>query len=205
MHRMIFFTIALWSCAPPATSTRATSVATPDPPTVDAGADDASADVVLDDTRFFGDADASAGDFTLRFERTACLGPCPMYTVLVDAHGDVRFSSRLMVVDHFVDGCARSNIGDAGVAEIRRVLARNGYFSLKNVYEGGPTDAPWVNTSVSDKGASKAVRHYTAAPINAAERARLAAIEDALDRLTGAGEFAKQGGALAACVYTARK
>jgi hypothetical protein len=146
--------------------------------------------------------DRTPADFALRFERTACLGTCPMYTVFIDAHGAVRFSSRLMVGDHFVDGCATKNIGDRGVADIRAVLAKNRYFSLRNEYVGGPTDAPWVNTSVTENHKTKIVKHYTGAPIPAADALHLYTVEDAIDRLSGAADFAKKGGSLTPCTYT---
>jgi hypothetical protein len=163
-------------------------------PPADTLADDAGPD----------DDDAGPNDFTLRFERTACLGTCPMYVVHVNADGVVRFASRLSDGEKFVDGCAKKNIGDDGVRAIKIVLASNGYFSLRNEYNGGPTDAPWAKMRVSERGKIKEVNHYLGAPVHGAEAKKLATIESALDRLTGAADFATQVGKLAPCVYTGK-
>jgi hypothetical protein len=168
---------------------------------------DASASPI--DMGVFPDAGASLAaddgglpeDFSIRFERTACLGTCPMYVVHVGPHGAVRFSSRLHVGDHFVDGCASKNIGDKGVATIRRAIANYSYFTLKNAYSGGPTDAPSVITSVTMGGKTKTVNHYAAAPMPGADRLRLVGIEDEIDQISGAADFANQGGALKPCTY----
>jgi hypothetical protein len=143
-------------------------------------------------------------DFSIRFERTACLGTCPMYVVHVGPHGAVRFSSRLYVGDRFVDGCASKNIGDKGVAKIRSAVTNYSYFTLRNAYSGGPTDAPSVITTVTMDGKTKTVNHYAAAPIPGADRLRLVGIEDEIDQISGAADFANQGGALKPCTFNGK-
>ncbi len=148
------------------------------------------------------DGGARFGEVWIRFERTACLGTCPMYTVLIGPHGEVRFTSRLLAKDHFVDGCASKNIGAAGVAALRSAIAKYGYFSLQNTYAGGPTDAPSTNMSVTLGHKKKTVHHYMAAPVRAVDARRLDAIEDAIDKISGAADFALQAGTLAKCDYS---
>jgi len=127
-----------------------------------------------------------------------------MYVVFVNAPGAVRFSSRLMATDHFVDGCASKNIGDQGVAAIRAALAKYAYFSLKNAYSGGPTDAPSAITSVTADHKTKTVNHYLGAPVAPGDAARLDAIEAAIDKISGAADFATKAGALTPCTYTGK-
>ena len=196
--------------APPPTSAHGTSAIPIDVTTTNAPA--ASSPVVSqphDAGATDGDDSARTGasDFSVRFERTACLGTCPMYTVVVDAHGKVRFASRLysQAAGRFVDGCATQEIGDKGVRALKEAIAKNAYFSLRNEYLGGPTDAPWVNTQVTLDGKTKEVRHYGAAPVLGKEHDRLFTFEDDVDRITGAADLAKKAGTLTPCKYDPSK
>lgn len=148
-----------------------------------------------------------ASDFSVRFERTACLGTCPMYTVIVDAHGKVRFASRLYssAKGIFVDGCAIGDIGDKGVLALKAAIAKHAYFTLKDQYLGGPTDAPWVDMRVTVDGKTKGVDHYQAAPVFGKERDRLFTFEDDVDRITGAADLANKVGTLTPCKYEPSK
>ena len=130
-----------------------------------------------------------------------------MYTVVVDAHGKVRFASRLYASTRgkFVDGCATGDIGDKGVLALKATIAKNAYFTLKDEYVGGPTDAPWVNTKVTLDGKAKEVRHYGAAPVLGKEHDRLFNFEDDVDRITGAADLAKKVGTLTPCKYDPSK
>jgi hypothetical protein len=150
---------------------------------MDAGALDGVADI---DTNDYG---SGSGAFSVSLERTACFGTCPMYTVVVGPHGAVRMSGRLWDGKKFVDGCAYKNIGDDGVKEIQSLLAKNTFFSLQNQYQGGPTDAPSTNSKVTDHRKTKEVHHYMAAPVPPSDAKRLNAVENEIDRITGAAQI----------------
>ncbi len=151
--------------------------------------------------------DTSNAPFSLRFERTACLGTCPQYVVKVDNVGKVTFASRLSRGGRGsgVDGCATKDIGQKGVVALQEAVHEAAFFDLKSEYDGGPTDAPWAYTTVDAENKTHTVKHYSAAPMKADERKRLEKLEGAIDHITGADEFAKQAGKLKACKYDPSK
>ncbi|HEX7665067.1 MAG TPA: DUF6438 domain-containing protein [Polyangiaceae bacterium] len=166
------------------------------------------ADAGLGAASTFDAGDTSNAPFSLRFERTACFGTCPQYVVKVDNEGHVDFSSSLANGPgrgHWIDGCATKEIGQKGVVALQDAVHEATFFDLKAEYSGGPTDAPWAYTTVNAENKIHTVKHYSAAPMKADEKAKLQKLEAAIDQITGASDFVKQAGKLKACKYDPSK
>jgi hypothetical protein len=123
-------------------------------------------------------------DFLLTLERTPCLGTCPVYTVTVNAKGEVFFSGW-----YPNKGCAAATIAAADVASLASRVSAMGFFNLKSQYTATVTDHPWAKTTLTSSGSTKKVEHYLAdgpGSGDEAERKALRDLEKAIDELTGA-------------------
>jgi hypothetical protein len=91
----------------------------------------------------------------VRLQRTGCGGPCPIYTVTVDADGVVTFDGRA-----FVDqpGPRSWTIGRPGAAEIFAAFERMGFWSIPPSYEPNIDDAPGVVLTLAYPGVTHTVR-----------------------------------------------
>jgi hypothetical protein len=91
----------------------------------------------------------------IRLERTVCEGPCPVYTVTVDADGVVAFDGR-----DFVDqpGARSWTIGRSGAAELFATPERMGFWSIPPSLDANIADAPGVVITLAYPGVTHAVR-----------------------------------------------
>jgi hypothetical protein len=124
-------------------------------------------------------------DTLIRLQRTSCLGPCPVYTVTIDARGTVTYEGERAVR---VVGRRTARIDPSMVAGLLLQAARIGFFELRDAYrviDNGDgtaisvTDLPTTFVSVTGNGRTKQVEDYVAAPDS------LAAFEREIDAATG--------------------
>ena len=119
-----------------------------------------ASDAPADDARPAPDTGAAA---SVSLERRPCFGACPVYTVMVDGSGAVRFEGRRFVAD---SGTSTGSIPKARVDSLLVELESAGYFGIADRYGMGQagcaryaTDLPTVVTQVRFHGRVKRVEH----------------------------------------------
>jgi hypothetical protein len=121
----------------------------------------------------------SDGDTMVTLERTACLGTCPVYTVSIDALGNVVYEGKRHVR---VTGKQTARISPARIAEILERAERLRFFDLENQYleaeypdgsERTVTDLPTTIVTITHAGRSKRIVDYYGAPAGLTDLERL--------------------------------
>ena len=109
-------------------------------------------------------------DFLVTLERTACFGDCHVYTVTIDARGNVAYEGKASVR---VTGKANDRVPVARVRELLETIERIGFFTLSEQYREirNPdgthtivTDLPTRFVTVTSEGRTKRVEDYVGAP-----------------------------------------
>jgi hypothetical protein len=109
-------------------------------------------------------------DVVIKLERTACFGECPVYTVTIDARGNVNYDGAKFVR---VEGRQTDRIAVSGVAAILATAERIGFFGLRDQYRfiqnpdgtsTSVTDQPTTFVTITRNGQSKKVEDYIGAP-----------------------------------------
>ncbi len=109
-------------------------------------------------------------DFVIKLERTSCFGPCPVYSVTIDATGSVTYEGKKFVR---VGGRQSDQIPVSQVAELVATVDRVRLFELNDEYrvirnpDGTTTmvtDLPTTFVTVTMGGRSKRVEDYFGAP-----------------------------------------
>jgi hypothetical protein len=109
-------------------------------------------------------------DFVIKLERTECYGECPVYSVSIDARGNVTYEGTKFV---WVLGRQTDRIQVSRVATLLATAERIGFFDLHDNYNtiSNPdgtwtflTDLPTAFVTVTRGGRSKRVRDYLGAP-----------------------------------------
>ena len=109
-------------------------------------------------------------DVVIKLERTACFGECPVYTVTIDARGNVTYDGGRFVR---VEGRQTDRIPVSGVAAILATAERIGFFGLRDQYRfiqnpdgtsTSVTDQPTTFVTITRNGRSKRVEDYIGAP-----------------------------------------
>ena len=70
-------------------------------------------------------------DFVIKLERTSCFGECPVYSVSIDASGNVAYEGTKFVR---VEGRQRDRIPTSRVAALLATAERIGFFDLRDQY-----------------------------------------------------------------------
>src|SRR3954469_18218451 len=120
------------------------------------------------------DSDVPA-DALIRLQRTSCYGPCPIYTVTIDARGTVTYEGErsVRVLGHRTGHIEPSTVAGllARAGRIRFFQMRDAYRVIENpdgtVFE--VSDLPTTFVTVSVNGRTKTVEDYVAAPDSLAE------------------------------------
>src|SRR5688572_14545697 len=70
-------------------------------------------------------------DFVIKLERTSCFGECPVYSVSIDARGNVAYEGTKFVR---VEGRQTDRIQVSRVAALLETAERIGFFDLRDQY-----------------------------------------------------------------------
>jgi Domain of unknown function (DUF6438) len=109
-------------------------------------------------------------DTLIRLQRTSCYGPCPVYTLTIDARGTVTYEGERSVR---VSGRRTARIDTSKVARLLASAERIRFFEMRDAYrvienpDGTSTlvtDLPTTFVSVTVNGRTKTVEDYVAAP-----------------------------------------
>ena len=96
-------------------------------------------------------------DVEIKLEKTACFGPCPIYSVIIYGDGTVIYDGI-----QFVDNVGKSThqIPKEHVNDLVELIYELNYFSLKDRYATNWTDDSTVITSVKINNEQKTVANY---------------------------------------------
>jgi hypothetical protein len=137
-------------------------------------------------------AKPKTGD-SIRLERTACFGTCPIYAVTITAEGTVSFQGQRFT--RLQSGTGK--ISRRAFRKLVREFERIKYFSLPDDFTPGTkncpqmiTDMPSANTSIQLNGKSKTVSHYYGCG-NSGVLAKLTALENKIDQVAGTQKWIK--------------
>lgn len=135
-------------------------------------------------------------DTLISLERSSCYGPCPVYSVSVDARGEVRFVGR----DHVVSfGEHEGKINEATLRGLLREFEKLGFFDLEDRYTSPDlcaeylTDNPTVTLTLRRDGRAKTVSHYHGCRGFEEENA-LKRLQRSVEGLTGAWRWIGEPG-----------
>ena len=115
-------------------------------------------------------AQAVPDDFSITLARTSCFGPCPVYSVSIDAKGSVTYEGKKFVR---AVGRQTDRIPVSQVARLAEAVNRIRFFDLNDSYrtvrnpdgsEMMVTDLPTTIVTVTSGGRSKQVVDYFGAP-----------------------------------------
>ena len=87
------------------------------------------------------DAPPDLSDLEIYMEKTACEGPCPVYSVSVQGDGTVRYNGKTCVN---VIGEQSDQISQTEVQELVEAFSQNDFFSLEDAYVEDIQDIPSV-------------------------------------------------------------
>jgi len=116
----------------------------------------------------------------LRFERTACYGPCPVDVLTIFADGRMRYQGQ----EHGPrTGAYAGRLRPAELLALRQAFAAARFFDLAPAYTSAALDLPTYYLRYATAGRQHQVQDYDGAPpaLKALE-ARLVALIDASDR-----------------------
>ena len=117
-----------------------------------------------------GQPESVPDDLVIKLERTRCFGACPVYTVSIDAKGDVIYEGIRFVQ---VQGRATDRIPVARVAALLATADRIGFFELNDQYrtkknpdgsETIVTDLPTTFVTITSGGRTKRIEDYYGSP-----------------------------------------
>jgi len=109
-------------------------------------------------------------DSVIRLERTSCFGPCPIYSVAIDATGLVTYDGEMFVR---AVGRQTGRIQRSLVAQLLATAERIGFFEMRDAYREienpdgtrtSVTDLPTTIVAITLHGRSKRVENYLGAP-----------------------------------------
>ena len=109
-------------------------------------------------------------DTVITLQRTSCFGPCPVYTVSIDASGNVAYEGERFVR---VVGRRTAHIDPANVARLLARAEQIRFSGLRSAYRAieNPdgtttmvTDLPTTIVTIAAKGRTKRVEDYVGAP-----------------------------------------
>ena len=126
--------------------------------------------VVLTTTSSEVKAQGVSDEFVITLERTSCFGECPVYTVSIDAGGNVVYEGKKFVR---VEGRQTDRIPASRAARLLATAERIGFFELRDRYrtirnpdgtETMVTDLPTTFVTITRGGQTKRVEDYIGAP-----------------------------------------
>lgn len=108
-------------------------------------------------------------------EHTACLGTCPVFTLIINNDGTFRYHGEAYVKRR---GDWHGTVELGELNRVWRYISEMGYFDLADMYAAGVTDLPSTYSMVTTSGRKKIVCNY-----GEFGPAKLSALEDMLDHL----------------------
>src|SRR3954470_24713117 len=132
-----------------------------------------------------------ADDTVITLERTSCFGECPVYSVRLDAAGNVTFDGKANVR---VVGAATGRIPPSRVIALLATAERIKFFELREHYvtirnrdgsETTVTDLPTTFVSITRGGRTRRVEDYVGAP------PALKELEDQIDQAAGTNRWVR--------------
>jgi len=115
-------------------------------------------------------------DVTIKLERTACFGFCPMYSMLIHGNGTVNYDGIRFVE---INGTKTYEIPVDQVKELVTLIYETNYFSLDDRYEAQVSDLPSTITTITIGDQTKSVYNYG----NAGPQ-KLQNLEEKIDEIT---------------------
>ena len=128
-------------------------------------------------------------DTIISLQRTSCFGPCPVYTVKIDARGSVTYEGEKFVR---VVGRQIARVDRSVVARLLTHAERIHFFDMRNAYrsidnpDGSTTtvtDLPTKIVTITSNRRTKRVEDYVGAP------ATLEEFERAIDEAAGSNRW----------------
>ena len=128
-------------------------------------------------------------DTIISLQRTSCFGPCPVYTVKIDARGSVTYEGEKFVR---VVGRQTARVDRSVVARLLTHAERIHFFDMRNAYrsidnpDGSTTtvtDLPTKIVTITSNRRTKRVEDYVGAP------ATLEEFEKAIDEAAGSNRW----------------
>ena len=132
-------------------------------------------------------------DFLIKLERTQCFGDCPIYTVTIDAKGNVTYEGKGNVR---VPGRQVDRVDVSRVAVLVATVERIGFFQMEDQYRvvRNPdglslhvSDLPTTYVTVTHQGRTKRVEDYFNAPRELRE------LEEQIDEIAGTQRWTRIG------------
>ena len=117
--------------------------------------------VAISMTATVAEAQTIPKDFVIKLERTSCFGECPVYSVTIDAKGNVTYEGTRFVR---VEGRQTNRIAVSRVAALVEAVDRAHFFDLDDKYRAQVTDNPTTFVTVTHDGRSKRVEDYVIGP-----------------------------------------
>jgi hypothetical protein len=117
--------------------------------------------VAISMTASVAEAQTVPKDFVIKLERTSCFGECPVYSVTIDAKGNVTYEGTRFVR---VEGRQTDRIAVSRVAALVEAVDRARFFELDDKYRAEVTDNPTTFVTVTRDGRSKRVEDYVIGP-----------------------------------------
>jgi hypothetical protein len=96
-------------------------------------------------------------DITIKLERTACFGTCPIYSVSIYGNGTIHYEGIRFVE---TNGTKTYEISTEKIKELVSLVYETGYFSLDDRYEIQVTDLPSAITTITIGNQTKSVYDY---------------------------------------------
>jgi len=115
-------------------------------------------------------------DVTIKLERTACFGFCPIYSISIHGNGTVNYDGMDFVE---TKGIRTYEIPIDQVKELISLIYETNYFSLDDRYEAQFTDAPSTITTITMGDQTKSIYNYG----NAGPQ-KLQTLEEKIDEIT---------------------
>lgn len=96
-------------------------------------------------------------DLQITLDRGPCFGSCPVYSVMIDANGNVVYQGTMFVA---VEGKQTTTISEEQLGALVTAFKDIDFFSLKDSYEAGATDLSTTTTILTMNGRTKTVFNY---------------------------------------------
>lgn len=120
------------------------------------------------------------GAAVITLERSVCFGKCPVYSLVVEGNGNVRYEGLDFVA---VKGVQTAQITTEAVKTLVDAFFEIDYFALQDSFDGNITDVPHTISSIKIDGKSKRIFNRLGAPV------ALRDLETMIDSVAGSDKW----------------